>query len=493
MRTYRHPRNFSQRFDLYLCSVAPEITALARAIIEAIGAVVPATMRPTTLAKCVRVVVLNVFAAYETHPKKFVSYSRRSKAYTRSHYQRHDIGRGVIDVINAMHEAGFLEGTKGSHNRANPALSFVSRMRATGRLVELIRQHAVTREMIVISANAPTIILKSRKSPVDGRRQLLVYEPTDRTRRIEAMLDRYNALLRETPITLDAKEYLKYLTGLDIGTPELDFVKKYTYRVFNNGSFDEGGRFYGGWWVQCPRNLRTYIRINGEETCELDFGSMHAVILYTMEGVDYLRSLGDDPYALPGFDRYEDDDRDCMRDVAKSALLVAINSQGKNPANALNSRLRQAPELYAWFKQRGLKARAVIEALRERHPIISKYFFTGIGLRLQNIDAEIAERVLDHFAGKGIAVLGLHDSFIIAHPHVLELDEVMRDTAATVIRERIGIVGEDDWAAMRVKAKGRERDDFINAILKIRNSVRELPENEHFDTEDDLWDDDFPY
>jgi len=36
------------------------------------------------------------------------------------------------------------------------------------------------------------------------------------------------------------------------------------YRVFNNGSFDLGGRFYGGWWQRIPRDDRPYITINGQ-------------------------------------------------------------------------------------------------------------------------------------------------------------------------------------------------------------------------------------
>ena len=47
------------------------------------------------------------------------------------------------------------------------------------------------------------------------------------------------------------------------------------------------------------------------------------------------------------------------------------------------------------------------------HEPIAHHFYTGVGLRLQRLDSDIAEKVLLHFAQSGIAILPLHDSFLM--------------------------------------------------------------------------------
>jgi hypothetical protein len=49
--------------------------------------------------------------------------------------------------------------------------------------------------------------------------------------------------------------------------------------VFNNGSFNEGGRFYGGWWQNFPSDYRQFITINGHTTWEYDYSSLHPAML----------------------------------------------------------------------------------------------------------------------------------------------------------------------------------------------------------------------
>ena len=59
---------------------------------------------------------------------------------------------------------------------------------------------------------------------------------------------------------------------------------------------------------------------------------------------------------------------------------------------------------------------------------------TAQGLRLQYIDSQLAERVMLHFAKKGVPVLPVHDSFITAAQHQHELVAVMK----RVFGERFG-------------------------------------------------------
>ena len=58
------------------------------------------------------------------------------------------------------------------------------------------------------------------------------------------------------------------------------------HRVFNQGSFSLGGRFYGGWWQNIPAECRAAITINGDPTIEMDYPRLHPTLLYDELGLE---------------------------------------------------------------------------------------------------------------------------------------------------------------------------------------------------------------
>ena len=61
------------------------------------------------------------------------------------------------------------------------------------------------------------------------------------------------------------------------------------------------------------------------------------------------------------------------------------------------------------------------------HDRISRYFCSDIGLKLQYLDSQITSDILDYFLDREIAVLPIHDSYIVAEQYEDELYEVMRE------------------------------------------------------------------
>ena len=57
-----------------------------------------------------------------------------------------------------------------------------------------------------------------------------------------------------------------------------------------------------------------------------------------------------------------------------------------------------------------------------------RHFCTGVGLRLQRKDSEMAEAIMLKFASMGYACLPVHDSFIVHHGLKDDLDHIMRKT-----------------------------------------------------------------
>ena len=100
----------------------------------------------------------------------------------------------------------------------------------------------------------------------------------------------------------------------------------------------------------------------------------------------------------------------------KQAILTLLNAPTRRIA--LESLRHQVPN-YDW--------QSVIRRIISYHRPIKQFLGSGIGLKLQNKDGRMAIDILCHFAKKGIAVLPVHDSFIIATGYGDNLKEVMAE------------------------------------------------------------------
>lgn len=242
----------------------------------------------------------------------------------------------------------------------------------------------------------------------------------------EGRLTRYS----DTPETLAMRANLRRLNdlleGIDIAltrpaSPLTDFDDRYSgqktdlYRVFNNGSFEQGGRFYGGWWQHAKKYLRLFITIDGQATVEADFKGLHPAILFAKAKQD----IPPDPYSLvPGIA-----DSETLRDHAKTTFLALLNADNttKEPRNFDSA-------------AHGMTAEAFRQRVKDAFSMLPGIFGTGIGRYLQREDSDMAEQIMLHFADKGVPVLPVHDSFIIPAYHKDELVRVMQ----AVFHDRYG-------------------------------------------------------
>jgi transcriptional regulator with XRE-family HTH domain len=176
------------------------------------------------------------------------------------------------------------------------------------------------------------------------------------------------------------------------------------YRIFNRRSFSLGGRFYGAWWQQIPKKIRSQLLIDGEPTIEHDYPQLHPKMLYAQTGA-YLKG---DAYVLDGWPRH----------VVKVAFNILVNAGNHDSAlRAIASEIG-GEGAYA-------RAASLIEAIKLRHPMITKMFHSDAGIRLQRRDADMAEAIMRRLVGLGIIVLPIHDSFITVARHEGALVEAM--------------------------------------------------------------------
>lgn len=239
-----------------------------------------------------------------------------------------------------------------------------------------------------------------RLKDTEGR--LTRYSDTPETRTMRTNLRRLNKLLEGTDIAMARP-----------ADPLTDFDDKYSgqktdlYRIFNNGSFEQGGRFYGGWWQHAKKYLRPFITIDGQHTVEADFKGLHPAILFAKAKLD----IPPDPYSIvPGIA-----DNEPLRDHAKTTFLALLNATGDTAE----------PRDFDSIAH-GMTAKAFRQSVKDAFPMLPGVFGTGIGTYLQREDSDMAEQIMLHFADKGVPVLSVHDSFIVAAQHRDELVRVMQ-------------------------------------------------------------------
>ena len=394
--------------------------------------------------------------------QKWASIHLNKNHYVSSRYQN-ELITYRIHVERAYHgmiELGYLREVKSGVN--TPTVKYLTRYEATDKLVSLFKAE----ELSSLAVTNPVIenpeLIRVRLN-IDGERRLVGYDESLQTREMRENVAFINSVIARQwyDLELTDAEFLELEDRMhqrslerNEGDGRLRLQDRHLYRVFNSLNFDKGGRFYGGWWEGIPSEYRAKLLINGKRTEELDFGSLHPTILYAKHGL-----------ALPK-DAYEISLRPTKFPKGKS--IVDFRKVVKRAFNAMlnaEKRLHAPPRELALHKW-GTKWGELVQAIEDQHAPIATEFFSGVGLRLQYEDSQIAEHLMIQFAEANgmVPLLPVHDSFICHHGYAEEVRKMM----AVIFKERFGI----DVRVSEVKkpeAHGfiednSELDDLLNQV-----------------------------
>lgn len=383
------------------------------------------------------VVLANLFRAHQRDPNLYVALSLSGNAYRRDQLNPFEVGyRGVDRIVDYLAGANLIERRRGGSFRSL-GVRYTTRIRSKVELTDMLAEHlsggqiqelthrltndtsrwtsphSVLFRSLFLQGELPLVRLK------DCRKKLVNYEETPATEGMKRRLQSYNDFLRLQwiDLLLPNDDFGQVANGTFEGANEADefgdsdensrrvdlAFQRRLHRVFNNGTFDDGGRFYGGWWQNIPRRYRRYITINWAPVVELDYSNMQAAMLYAMEG----RVLEGDAYALEGVDS-------SYRPLIKRTFFKLVNAEGRVRA----PRRDALPPGLTWSQLQ--------DAVRQKHSAIARHFNTGIGIRLQRVDSDIAEEVMMKMMEEGILVLPVHDSFLAFPAQKTRLSEFMK-------------------------------------------------------------------
>jgi len=348
-------------------------------------------------------------------------------------------------------------------------------MRATDKLIGLVQdQHEVELPMIKRDEDEEIIVLR------DTNKVNIGYMDTPEIIQMRENLKLINSSLEKNAIALYIwDEDLKSLNerlGRDPKRRPIDFTDKRLRRVFNNGSFQQGGRFFRGWWQNIPKECRKYIRYNYKDVVELDYSGLHINMLYAKEG---LPMPEEDVYHLEGYSNDE-----TFRSFVKRMLLVMVNSLNRSKARGVlhedvhrYKTLELPPEINS---TKGEDLYPLMDAFEQKHDKIKDYFCTGIGIDLQYLDSQIAEKVLLNYAKRGRAILPLHDSFIIHHGLEKELKEAMEQAFFDIF----GVHSKVDLKYNTIDERRKEDDEYEKKDEERDSEFPHTPLRELLERED---------
>ena len=379
------------------------------------------------------VLMLNLYAAWKIDPTIPIAISMANDSYkVGSRYNALHLSKLLPQLIHHLRKEELITFERGSE------LGGLSRIRPTQELIELFEKTDLNLQDIVVSHRRESIILRSGKDDEGEIAKNIDYKTEPRwITKARQDLRKYNKLLEASHIGLPHLTdhfLLKKDGSRTFVTPQHQFVR----RIFSRGSWNYGGRYYGGWWQQLSKELRERIFINGKPTVELDYKSIHPHLLYAKAGSTPNR---EDIYSIDL--TWADTSSQQLRAWVKQLVLVAINASSEKKAYAA-FRYDQ-PTGSRGKKLTNKQLAELLNTFRQENKPISKYLCSDQGISLMAEDSRIATYVINKMTENNKPVLCIHDSFISEIESMFMLKKTMMEAVNEVAGRLIPIDQYDDY------------------------------------------------
>jgi hypothetical protein len=344
--------------------------------------------------------------------------------------------REVSLMFDSLKSLGWIKAEKGYLPEGGKGVP--TAMRAVGELAKAFKLNF--KPWLLVHPTGDPLILKSKNS-IKANRVKLPIPNGAKTRLMRTNLNAINNLLSEQAICLNltnaqlnamCQEMADRNYKIDRYDPQetrkprsLNFSHVHLRRIFARGQMNLGGRYYGGWWQNIPKDYRRYITINGCQTVEVDFSTLHPTLLFLENQleppVDFydlgLKTEGN-PRFEPDPDKYE-----TKRKIIKGFANALINDE--RGVHKLDK------EAVATL---GMESAELKDLLIKTHPVFAKAIKSDAGVRYQFVDSRIAELVMMKLLNQNIVCLCVHDSFVVIDDFHDELLIAMKEAFDEVVK-----------------------------------------------------------
>ena len=271
----------------------------------------------------------------------------------------------------------FLELQAGDRNEGQ-----VTTFWAGKRLITRIKERQLSYNDLTLEHSKNVIELRDKKAEGQAKGKLIRYEETPLTRQYRDEMEQINAFLREADICYQ-------------GNKDIDDTRVELKRIFNNGSFEEGGRLYGGFWISMKSEDLRDVTIDDEWVVALDYGQMAVRLAYSLAKAPI---HFDDGYLIPEWEK--------AREITKKLINVMLNSTSTDEWTVP----KKLQKLYPY--RENIERHLIID-ISTFHKPISKLFGKPNGMKFMFLESEILIDVLLELNSLGIVALPIHDGLIV--------------------------------------------------------------------------------
>jgi len=357
--------------------------------------------------KLLKVVLLDLYVAWCTDSELMIMFSRDNNSYrAKSRYNEIRISKKIKDIVDELINEGIIVQKIGFQDPGT-GVGFQTRLMASPSLKDKFKSARFHQFQFSDHEGRESIVLRD-----ENKEAVEEYNDNAVTQYSRSLLAEYNSLLANTHIDIFdlGKPVIEIGSGSKTMRLAINQQDKFVRRIFNNSRWDQGGRFYGGWWQRCPKTYRENIVFDGVATAEIDFSGIHIVILYAQEGINYWAEVNEDPYSIHGINNI-DPDID-LRAAAKLLLLTAINA--KTPEKAFGAFRQQAESGSPEKRLTNKQLNSMLNELKRKHEFIAHKLASGAGIELMYVDGQITERLIERFTRHyQCPILTIHDSYIV--------------------------------------------------------------------------------
>ncbi|WP_246790681.1 hypothetical protein [Bradyrhizobium diazoefficiens] len=303
------------------------------------------------------------------------------------------LGQHFLAAIGLLSAKGLIaEGRRGYR------FSDRAKMRSLIEPLEPLADHlplAPPEWRAICQLDDPVLVILKEGKDEDGNAAAIAYRETAQSKKLTNQVRRINDFLREADIDVSGQDD----SGLSLGRDGQIIApyRRSLRRIFNNGTWQHGGRLAGGFWLSMQRAERQRIRIDGQCVAEVDYRQLFPRLAYVRAGAPQ-----------PEGDLYDVFGDGTGRDGCKKLMNALLFAKGP---------LKNWPEDTRQYFPGDINLRTAVEMFTAKHVPIAHLFGKGLGFQLMRIESDMLIEVLMELAIAGVTARPLHDAVLVAESH----------------------------------------------------------------------------
>lgn len=212
------------------------------------------------------------------------------------------------------------------------------------------------------------------------------------------------------------------IEGVDGEPRTIAFHPNICLRQLHSGDMFRCVRLYSWGGISCqgmPKDQRSTIEIDGEQTVELDYSGYHTRILYHLKKIDVEGDVYRPDVIFPIFYSWtnaSNDKKNQLRNIIKKAVNIMWNTKSKPQAiAALRNELKQfPPDIQSiFYKVENSGAGDLFHRIENALWQLSNCFYNQAAVNLMTADGNVMKHILLGFVEADKPAFGVHDSLIV--------------------------------------------------------------------------------